>query len=271
MSRKVVPMIHVPDVAATVDWYKGIGFTVLETFGREGEGLSFAIISFGDTEVMFNQGGRTSTQRRREVDLYVYADDVDELYETVKDHADVVEDLHDTFYGMREFIIRDLNRFWITFGQPSVFGMLLNGVREGKLEVVRAALDRGALKPHALSNALVAAQSVNQPDGQILALLQQAGATPPPEFENQILQAYVGRYRNEAGMEVEMRLEDGKLFALLAGQDRIRLIAMDKATFRPLTFEGVTVSFNLEADKAVGFVLHDGHTATQLSRLAEKN
>jgi hypothetical protein len=27
----------------------------------------------------------------------------------------------DTFYGMREFIIRDLNRFWITFGQPSVF------------------------------------------------------------------------------------------------------------------------------------------------------
>jgi hypothetical protein len=29
-----------------------------------------------------------------------------------------VEGLHDTFYGMREFIIRDLNRFWITFGSP---------------------------------------------------------------------------------------------------------------------------------------------------------
>jgi hypothetical protein len=26
--------------------------------------------------------------------------------------------LHDAFYGMREFIIRDLNRFWMTFGEP---------------------------------------------------------------------------------------------------------------------------------------------------------
>jgi orotate phosphoribosyltransferase len=32
--------------------------------------------------------------------------------------VDVIEGLHDTFYGMREFTIRDLNRFWITFGQP---------------------------------------------------------------------------------------------------------------------------------------------------------
>ena len=32
---------------------------------------------------------------------------------------DVVEDPHDAFYGMREFIIRDLNGFWMTFGQPT--------------------------------------------------------------------------------------------------------------------------------------------------------
>ncbi len=25
---------------------------------------------------------------------------------------------YDAFYGMREFIIRDCNGFWITFGQP---------------------------------------------------------------------------------------------------------------------------------------------------------
>jgi hypothetical protein len=30
---------------------------------------------------------------------------------------EVMERVHDTFYGMREFIIRDLNGFWITFGQ----------------------------------------------------------------------------------------------------------------------------------------------------------
>lgn len=55
--------------------------------------------------------------RRREVDLYLDVDNVDELYERLKDGVEVVKGLHDTFYGMREFIIRDLNRFWITFGQ----------------------------------------------------------------------------------------------------------------------------------------------------------
>ncbi len=30
---------------------------------------------------------------------------------------EVVKGLHDTFYGAREFIIRDLNRFWMTFAQ----------------------------------------------------------------------------------------------------------------------------------------------------------
>lgn len=267
MTRKVVPMIHVPDVAATVDWYKGIGFKVLDTYGHEGEGLSFAIISFGNTEVMFNEGGRTSTERRREVDLYVYADDVDELYQTLKDRVDVVEGLHDTFYGMREFIIRDLNRFWITFGQQSVFGMLMDGVREGKLEVVRAALDRGGLKPEALTNALVAARAGGQLDGAIVELLQRAGAVPPPELEDAILQAHVGKYRSEAGMEVEMRLEDGELFAMPAGQGRIRLVAIDKTTFRPLAFEGVTVKFDIEVDKTVGFVLQDGQRATKLQRV----
>lgn len=64
-------MIHVPDVAATVDWYRAIGFTVVETHGHEGAGLSFAILAYGDTQVMFSEGGRTSTQFCREIDLYV--------------------------------------------------------------------------------------------------------------------------------------------------------------------------------------------------------
>ena len=117
MAAGVTPMIHVPDVKRTVDWYTGIGFTVVQTYDDGGDGLSFAILSFGSGQVMFNSGGGTSTQRRREVDLYVYTDDVDALFERLKDRVEVVEPLHDTFYGMREFIIRDVNRFWITFGR----------------------------------------------------------------------------------------------------------------------------------------------------------
>ncbi len=118
MPKSVVPMIHVPDVRATVDWYQNIGFDVVQTYDNgTPDGLSFAIMSFGGSRVMFNQGGETSTKRRREVDLYANVDEVDELYSRLKDRVDVIEGPHDMFYGMREIIIRDLNGFWITFGQ----------------------------------------------------------------------------------------------------------------------------------------------------------
>jgi uncharacterized glyoxalase superfamily protein PhnB len=116
--KKVVPMIHVSDVRATVEWYRSIGFTVLNTYDDGGERLIFAILSFGSTEVMFNCGGRSSSEHRREVDLYVYCENVEEFFHSLKDRVNVFEDLHDTFYGMREFIVRDMNGFWITFGQP---------------------------------------------------------------------------------------------------------------------------------------------------------
>jgi len=119
MTEKAVPMIHVPDVRATVDWYEDIGFTVIDTYGDGSGGLSFAILSFGSSEVMFNSGGQPSTLHRREVDLYVYTDDVDDLYRRLKDRVEIVEGPHDTFYGMREFVFRDINRFWITFAQPA--------------------------------------------------------------------------------------------------------------------------------------------------------
>ena len=266
MTKRVVPMIHVPDVAATVAWYRDIGFTVVETYGHDGAGLSFAILAFGSTQVMFNQGGRDSTQRRREVDLYVYTADVDEVYERLKGRVDVVEGLHDTFYGMRELIIRDLNRFWITFGQPSAYGMLLDAVHAGKPELVRTALACGGLKPEALTNALVVAGAGT--DQEIVELLNEAGATPPPELDQSVLQGHTGQYKSEAGMEVEMRLTAGQLFAEPAGQGRLRLIPIDATTFRPLIFDGVSVSFTVIHGKTIGFVLQDGTSATQLLRVS---
>lgn len=117
MAEKVVPMIHVPDVRATVEWYRSIGFAVKETFVHDGE-MGWAWLALGGTEVMFNEGGQPSTAHRREVDLYVFTDDVEGLHRRLADlRVEVVEGLHDTEYGMREFIVRDPNRFWITFGQ----------------------------------------------------------------------------------------------------------------------------------------------------------
>ena len=275
MTEKVVPMIHVPDVRATVDWYRGIGFTVEDTYGDDGDGLSFAIVSFGSSEVMFNQGGQPSTRDRREVDLYVYTDNVDDLYRRLKDRVDVKATPHDTFYGMREFIIRDLNRFWITFGQASVFQVLMTGVRERNTEVVRIALESGGLKPETLSAALTAAlsgdnTSDDNQNAEIREMLKKAGAVPPPGVAVEILQSYVGKYKGERGVEFNVTLKDGKLFAAPGSQQPLSLMAIDQTTFRPIAFDNFgTLTFNVEAGKTLGCAIKHEESTMQLKRVEE--
>jgi uncharacterized glyoxalase superfamily protein PhnB len=117
MPQTVVPMIHVQDVRATANWYTSIGFELVGQNVEDGE-MNWAKLSLGNSEVMLNAGGKSSSEHRREVDLYIMTDGVDELSRRLKDQVQIVEDVHDTFYGMHEFIIRDSNGFWITFGQP---------------------------------------------------------------------------------------------------------------------------------------------------------
>ena len=116
MMKSVVPIIHVPDVRSTVEWYERMGFALVRANEENGE-MDWALVSFGDSEVMFSEGGRPSEEHRREADLYVHTTDVDGLYGHLPPGVNVVEAPHDTFYGMRELIVRDVNRFWVTFGE----------------------------------------------------------------------------------------------------------------------------------------------------------
>ena len=260
MKKRVVPMIHVPDVRATVTWYESIGFTTGATYGDEtGENFSFAIMSFGDTEVMFNTDGETSEKWRREVDLYVYTDNIDELYENLKARVDVIEKPHDTFYGMRELIIRDINRFWITFGQESVFEMLMRGVYESDPERVRSALDSGKVKPDTLNIAFAFASAAEKRSDEIIGMLAAAGAQPPPQIDLATLESYAGSYKGEHGIAAEITVKDGQLFATPVGQDAMSLWPLDQVTFRPVAMDGASLKFEVENGKAVAMTLsHDG-------------
>jgi uncharacterized glyoxalase superfamily protein PhnB len=117
MTQRVTPMLHVPDVRATIDWYTSIGFTLARVNDEDGE-INWASLTREGSEIMLSLGGASSTAHRREVDLYILTDDIGAVRRALREPVDIVEDIHDTFYGMRELIIRDNNRFWITFGQP---------------------------------------------------------------------------------------------------------------------------------------------------------
>lgn len=111
-------MMHVPDVKAAVAWYESIGFKTRATHEEPGCPMDWASLLLGASELMLSDGGKPPSSFRRDFDLYIHVNDVEERFQNVAPKAELVEALHETEYGMREFIIRDLNGFWITFGQP---------------------------------------------------------------------------------------------------------------------------------------------------------
>jgi len=78
--------------------------------------LNFGMLSFGNAELMLNLHGKQGTH---DVSLWFYTGQVDNLYQLLKSgQAEFVEDINDTFYGAREFGIRDPNGYTLYFIQP---------------------------------------------------------------------------------------------------------------------------------------------------------
>jgi uncharacterized glyoxalase superfamily protein PhnB len=134
MGSRITPMIHVPDVSATANWYRSVGFTLAGWHACDGDGLGqgplpsgvaldWAMLGWGDGRIMLNAGGVGSDAARREVDLYIDLDPasgegVDALFDRLKSKIGIVEAPHDAFHGNRELIVRDNNGFRITFAEP---------------------------------------------------------------------------------------------------------------------------------------------------------
>ena len=266
MLQKVTPMIHVPSVSATIEWYRTIGFNVIETYGQDGGELSFALLRFGTTDVMFNEGGQPSSAQRREVDLYVYANEVDQLYEQLKQNVEIVAEPNDTFYGMREFIVRDPNRFWVTFGEPGAFSSLMQAVRESDLELVQEALKRNGIKQTELTAALMSVAGADDNSSRIRTLLMTSGAVPAPEIDPKYLQRYIGRYESSHEMQIDIDLIEGHLTATSSGQQSLRLIAADDVTFYPASLQGTTIAFVQNGTNIDGLDLKLGSHVVRLDK-----
>src|SRR3569833_2717359 len=100
MSERIVPMIHVPDVEETADWYASIGFDIRATNRAcEGGKIDWMLLRLGKSEIMLIAGGLPSSATRREFDLYVHVNDINELRTRIEGKAEIVEELHVTFYG----------------------------------------------------------------------------------------------------------------------------------------------------------------------------
>jgi outer membrane protein assembly factor BamB len=132
-----------------------------------------------------------------------------------------------------------------------------NAAVTGNLDMVRAIVESGKVKPEGLNKAL----EVTPADKPAIAeLLRKAGAKLPPpanavSVDKATLATYAGTYRADFGHEIKITVEDGKLMGALSDTHRLVLKAQDKTTFKPTAGDNFTLRFQSEGSKVASFSL----------------
>lgn len=138
MYKKITANLVVGNVDDTLDFYEqtlGFGLVMgvprnsrqIVTTREAGTPLDFAILRRDDVELMVQS--RKSLARELSASegqtagvpftLYIQVADADKLFDSLRGKVTVVKDLHTTFYGTREFWIRDRDGHTLTFaGNP---------------------------------------------------------------------------------------------------------------------------------------------------------
>jgi hypothetical protein len=148
----------------------------------------------------------------------------------------------------------------------SVTDVLMTGAREGKAPLVEMAVTRGGLKPEVLTSAYAVVME-DKDKVAIAEILKKAGATPPLQLDAAVLQSYSGTFRPEQGNELVFTVTERRLFLTPTGRPPIAMMALDKVTFKPVAFDGLTVVFTVEGDKATGMTLKQGTNTTVYKRV----
>lgn len=124
--QKITPNLMVEDVERTVDFYKNVlGFYIVSAYPDTGK-MDFAIVSLDSVDIMFQRkdnmieelGQFQNTQIGGSFTIHIDVRDIIMIYEKAVLNARIVQELHQTAYGTKEFSIRDNNGYIITFSEP---------------------------------------------------------------------------------------------------------------------------------------------------------
>jgi uncharacterized glyoxalase superfamily protein PhnB len=109
--QRLIPMLPVRSVPASVEFYQKLGFAV-ET---RNDSWGWARLSLGESRLMVDQSLNVEPDAPRQTIVYLYPEDVTAYHAQVRRNGLAAPDLRVTFYGMLEFRIRDPdgNELWI--------------------------------------------------------------------------------------------------------------------------------------------------------------
>src|SRR6266852_857990 len=105
------PSLAVPDIPAAAEFYRTkLGFFVAFTWG---DPPTMAGVNLGHVQIFLEQGTPSPTG----CSVYFVVGDADELYEFQRaSGVEVVQLPGDRPYGLRDYTVRDLNGYALTFG-----------------------------------------------------------------------------------------------------------------------------------------------------------
>jgi len=108
---RVVPMLPVRSMPASVEFYRKLGFEV----EQRNDQWRWARLKSGDCSLMVDESINVAPTAPRLSVLYFYPEDIAAYHRQVRANGVAVPDLETTFYGMTEFRIDDPdgNRLWI--------------------------------------------------------------------------------------------------------------------------------------------------------------
>lgn len=125
--EKLIPNLMVKDVDITLNYYHGVlGFETVNTWkNSDGETRSIRMKK-GDIEIIFQSEEsmkREIPELRHEhssggLTLLIMVSNVQEYYDHWYENLDVVVQMKDTPQGLKQFTIRDINGFFLTFAEP---------------------------------------------------------------------------------------------------------------------------------------------------------
>ena len=112
--QRAASMLPVEDVEQAAAHYRDcLGFTI----GGIWKEVPYAIVHRGGVEIHLCRGPKAEQQKQGGV--YVFVEDADSVYEEVVARGSKpVGHPEDTFYGRRDFGVRDLDGYLIMFSSP---------------------------------------------------------------------------------------------------------------------------------------------------------
>ncbi len=123
--QSLIPELLVDDLPRTVAWYQSVlGFATL-IISPDSTKPTFARLKKGSVEIMFYRRSEFALEIPSFKDirlggslaLYLTVDDIQSIWDMIQAKAEVIQPLHSTTYGSKEFTILDCNGYHLMFGE----------------------------------------------------------------------------------------------------------------------------------------------------------